>query len=352
MASGSGVSSVKALSESNGGALIPSRYHTLTDSEGRDDMADELAALIPVIDFSRLTSPDSQIHAAAVRKLGQACQHWGFFMITNHGIPESLMEHVLDKAIEFHNLPLEEKKEFCNDDLLPSIKYGTSALSRGVGGNVHYWIDHLKVYNFHGQLNFPHKPPGFKEIAVEYSKAIRGLSRTLLQGISESLGLKPDAIIEYSGFDHGYQKLQLNLYPPCPQPDLALGLPPHTDNGFLDILIQNGIRGLQLKHNGKWVNVDPLPNSLIVNTGDQLEVVSNGRYKSVWHRAVVNEKETRVSVVAANGPEADKEMGPAPELLEKEKPLFKSMTYKDYVRLQRKVICASMPRGLEAIRIN
>ncbi|XP_054780760.1 2-oxoglutarate-dependent dioxygenase 19-like [Prosopis cineraria] len=314
MASGSDVSSVKTLAELNGVAPIPPCSHTLTDHEGRDDMADELSAFIPVIDFSLLSSPDRHIHAAAARQLGHACQHWGFFMIINHGISENLIQDVLSKPIEFHNLPLEEKKKCSSNSngdlrLLLTIKYGTSAISRGTGENVRYWIDNLKAFNFPDQFNFPQTPPGFKELALEYSNAIRGVSRTLLQGISESLGLKPDAIIEYAGSDNGYQKLQLNLYPPCPEPDLVLGLPPHTDNGFLNFLLQTGIRGLQLKHNGKWVNANPLPNSLMVNTGDQLEVVSNGRYKSVWHRAVVNEKETRVSVVAVNGPEVDKEMG-------------------------------------------
>jgi len=64
----------------------------------------------------------------------------------------------------------------------------------------------------------------------------------------------------------------VNFYPPCPQPHLALGLPPHSDIGLLTFLIQNGIGGLQVKHDNKWMNVNPLPNSLVVNIGDQLEV--------------------------------------------------------------------------------
>ncbi|KAI9078983.1 hypothetical protein K1719_039030 [Acacia pycnantha] len=296
------ISSVKSLSESNTAALIPSYYHTLTSSDGHDDVAHELAALIPVVDFSLLTSTDPQIHAAAVSQLGQACQDWGFFIVTNHG-----------------------------NDL--------------------YWIDYLLFFNYRNQCNFPNKPPGVNEVAMEYSKEMRGVARTLLEGISESLGLKPDDIIEHSGFDYGYQKMQFNLYPPCPQPDLVQGLPPHCDNGFLNILIQNGISGLQVEHDGKWVNVNPLPNSLVVNTGNELEVLSNGKYKSIWHRAVVNEKETRLSVLAVHGPQVDKEIGPAPGLLEKEKPLFKRYKYEDFIRFQLKVMSPEMPRPWDALRI-
>lgn len=94
----------------------------------------------------------------------------------------------------------------------------------------------------------------------------------LLEGISESLGLEAKTIVESSGFDSGLQVFGVNLYPPCPEPELALGMPPHSDHGLLTLIIQNGIGGLQVNHSGKWVNVDPLPNCLIVNTGDQLEV--------------------------------------------------------------------------------
>lgn len=80
------------------------------------------------------------------------------------------------------------------------------------------------------------------------------------------------ALENYTGFDSGVQVLNVNLYPPCPQPEEgALGMPPHTDHGLLT-MHQNDIGSLQVKHDGKWVNVHPLPYCLIVNVADQLEV--------------------------------------------------------------------------------
>lgn len=73
------ISSIKSFAESNGVSPIPSTYYSLT--EPRDDVADELAASIPVLDFSLLTSADPQIHARAVQELGKACAEWGFFMV-------------------------------------------------------------------------------------------------------------------------------------------------------------------------------------------------------------------------------------------------------------------------------
>lgn len=72
--------------------------------------------------------------------------------------------------------------------------------------------------------------------------------------------------------DSGSQYITINLYPPCPQPDLVLGLPPHSDTGLVNLVIHNGYGGFQLERNGKWVNVDSIPNSFLANTADHLEV--------------------------------------------------------------------------------
>jgi isopenicillin N synthase-like dioxygenase len=79
--------------------------------------------------------------------------------------------------------------------------------------------------------------------------------------------------------------------------------------------------------------------------------VSNGRYASVLHRAILNNKDTRISVVVVNGPALDKEIGPASELLEKEKPLFKSIKYCDYFLIQQKSRLSDK-RALDHIRFS
>ncbi|KAK7353352.1 hypothetical protein VNO80_18798 [Phaseolus coccineus] len=328
------ISSIKDFAESKGDSSpIPSTYHSISELHEDDDVADELAASIPVIDFSHLTSHHPQIHAKAVRLIGKACAEWGVFMLTNHGIPENLVEKLMKKSREFHDLPLEEKKEFGDKGPFEPIRHGTSFCPQVE--KVHYWRDYLKATTF-PQFNFPRKPPGFREVAYEYSQKIRGLARKLLEGISESLGLASNSIVESTEFDSSHQLFVVNLYPACPQPHLALGMPSHSDIGLLTLLTQNGIGGLQVKHHGKWVNINPLPNCLTVLLADQLEVVSNGRYKRVLHRAILKNGGTRISVVLANGPALDKEVGPLAELLEHEKPLFKSIKYQDYFLLQQK----------------
>ncbi|GAB4838416.1 hypothetical protein Ancab_027951 [Ancistrocladus abbreviatus] len=251
-------------------------------------------------------------------------------MLVNHGVPESLMKATLDKCKEFFDLTTEEKREFEGKNVLDPIRCGTSFnLS---AENVHFWRDFLKVI-VHPQFNFPHKPPGLSEVAWEFCKQVRDVVKALLRGISVSLGLEEDRLEKAMNLESCFQVFVSNYYPPCPQPELALGLPPHSDHGLLTVLINNQIAGLQIQHQGRWVQVQTLPNSLLVNTADQLEIFSNGRYKSVLHRAVVNTTATRISIAIGNGPSMDTLVSPAEELADP--PAYKPMKFKDYSQLQQ-----------------
>ena len=98
------------------------------------------------------------------------------------------------------------------------------------------------------------------------------MGRELLKGMSESLGLEAKYIEKEMNLGFGLHLSLASLYPPCPQPELALGMPPHSGHGLLNLLIQNGVSGLQVLHIGKWVNVHANPNNLLVFVADHLEV--------------------------------------------------------------------------------
>lgn len=108
-----------------------------------------------------------------------------------------------------------------------------------------------------------------KEVA-EYCTSMRQLTLKLLEAISESLGLPKDSIANSIG-SHG-QHMALNYYPPCPQPDLTYGLPCHTDPNLITLLLQDQVPGLQVHRDGAWVALDPIPNTFIINIGDQMQV--------------------------------------------------------------------------------
>ena len=93
--------------------------------------------------------------------------------------------------------------------------------------------------------------------------------------ISQGLGLDKDCLQKRMG-DKPRLRAQANFYPPCPDPELTLGLAVHTDFNALTLLRQSaGVTGLQVIKDGKWVAVDPIPNAFVINLGDQIQVILN-----------------------------------------------------------------------------
>ncbi|KAK6945785.1 Non-hem dioxygenase N-terminal domain [Dillenia turbinata] len=325
---------IKTLAESPNLTSIPSTY-TYSTTPLVEPVVSGSEASIPIIDFSLLTSGSPDRRSQAIHDLGKACQDWGFFMVTNHGIPEGMIKGMIEGLEDFFNLREEEKKEFRGKHVLDPIRCGTSSFNTSAE-QVFFWRDFLRVF-VHPDFHFPNKPLGVRELSHEYCKRVREVYGELIRGISTSLGLEESYIHNTLNMEDGLQILVGNFYPPCPQPELAMGLPPHSDLGFLTLLIENQIGGLQIQHNHKWVNVKAIPNSFLVNTSDQLEILSNGKYKSNVHRATVNNKATRVSIAMANGPSLEDIVGPAPELIDNESnpPRYMPMKYKDYMELQQ-----------------
>lgn len=86
------------------------------------------------------------------------------------------------------------------------------------------------------------------------------------------LGLKGDVFEKM--FGETVQAIRMNYYPPCSSPDLVLGLSPHSDGSALTVLQQGKDTsvGLQILKDDRWVPVKPIPNALIINIGDTIEV--------------------------------------------------------------------------------
>ena len=90
------------------------------------------------------------------------------------------------------------------------------------------------------------------------------------------------------------KRINLNYYPICPNPELTVGIGRHSDVSTLTILLQDDIGGLLVRgNNDSWVHVPPISGSLVINVGDALQIMSNGRCKSIEHRVVANGSKNR-----------------------------------------------------------
>lgn len=102
---------------------------------------------------------------------------------------------------------------------------------------------------------------------------MKKLAIAILGHMAKSLKMDPEEMREL--FGEGVQSVRMNYYPPCPEADKTIGFSPHSDADALTILFQlNETEGLQIRKDGRWVAVKPLPNALVVNIGDIMEVLT------------------------------------------------------------------------------
>jgi len=324
--------------------LLPERY--IRSEDDRSSLLNTSSQIaIPVIDME-LLSGENDCRQKEIEKLAMACEEWGFFQVVNHGIPGSLMEQMKRIAREFVLLPLQEKVEYAVQE---HEGYGQAFVFSE--DQQLDWSDLLYLTIMPAEKRkmkfWPAKPVEFRETVEEYAIQVQRLSNQMLYLMAENLSLNaPDRFVHM----FGEISQSMHYYPPCPRPDLVIGLSSHTDGGGITILLQeDGVVGLQVRKDGDWIPVQPIPGGLVINIGDMVEVISNGKYKSIEHRAVANKEKDRISIAAFCNPEKEAEIGPACELINESNPLnyrnFKRSEYLESYFLEGK-------KAIEFAKIN
>ncbi|CAD6257319.1 unnamed protein product [Miscanthus lutarioriparius] len=310
------IKSVGHLSN-RGFTKLPARY-VLPDP---DRPGDGLGTVkLPVVDLARLIDPAH--HASELETLDAACRDSGFFHVVNHGVARELIDGLLDVARRFFELPLARRAQYMSPDVRAPVRYGTSF--NQAKDAVLFWRDFLKLgcQPLHAVVaSWPDEPADLREVVARYAMANHQLFMELMEAALEALGIPcrhSQSLLEE--LEAGYSQIMLNCYPPCPQPELTLGLPPHSDYCLFTLLLQDQVQGLQILHHGHWLTVDAVPGSIIVNVGDHLEIYSNGLYKSKLHRVRVNSTQTRISVASFHSVPAERVIGPAAELVDEGNP--------------------------------
>ncbi|RLM61670.1 hypothetical protein C2845_PM14G20780 [Panicum miliaceum] len=273
---------------------------------------------LPVVDLSRLRDPSQR--AAVLQTLDAACRGYGFFQVVNHGVDGAVIAGMLDVARRFFELPLPERARYMSPDVRAAVRYGTSF--NQAKDAVLCWRDFLKLACHPLRdvvASWPREPAGLRDVASGYAAASHGLFMELMEAALQALGIAAAAADGgvlgelAAGSSH---MMTVNCYPACPQPELTLGMPAHSDYGLFTFVLQDHVEGLQVMHGGRWLTVDPIPGSFVVNVGDHLEIYSNGAYKSVLHRVRVNSTRPRISVASFHSLPAERVVGPAPELVD------------------------------------
>ncbi|KAK8647990.1 hypothetical protein V6N13_128754 [Hibiscus sabdariffa] len=287
---------------------------------------------IPIIDLS--VSGTEKLAS----EIGKACQEWGFFQVINHGVPLESRNRVEKVAKAFFDLPIEEKRKAKRDEF-NFTGYHDEEHTK----NVRDWKEVFDMLIHDPTIlpaspdpddeeittytnKWPENPPEFRETCLEYCREVEKLAFRLLELISISLGLQADRLSDF--FKHQTGMLRLNYYPPCPSPELALGVGRHRDGGALTVLAQDDVGGLEIRRqsDGEWIPIKPIPNAYIINIADNLQVWSNDLYVSAEHRVVVNSQRERFSIPFFFFPSHYVTVKPLEELVNEQNPA----KYKEY----------------------
>ncbi|KAF8053043.1 hypothetical protein N665_1472s0007 [Sinapis alba] len=282
---------------------------------------------IPVVD---LTDPQAKT------LIVKACEEFGFFKVVNHGVQPGLMTRLEQEAIGFFALPQTLKSQAG-----PPEPYGYGSKRIGPNGDVG-WIEYI-LLNANPQLSshktstiFSQTPQNFREAVEEYMHELKEVSCKVLEMVAEGLGIEPrDTLSKMVRDEKSDSCLRLNHYPTAEEEAenmVKVGFGEHTDPQIISVLRSNDTAGLQIcLKDGSWVAVPPDHSSFFINVGDALQVMTNGRFKSVKHRVLADTRRSRVSMIYFGGPPLSEKIAPLSCLVPKQEDwLYKEFTWSQY----------------------
>ena len=295
---------------------------------------------IPVLDLTPLIE-GGDISALA-SDFARAYGETGFAYVINHGIDRGASEAVFAASRDFHALPEEAKQAIAlnrahrgyiaintstdvTTDLAEVTRPNQSASFMMMREDDRADPD---VY-----LSGPNQWPelaGFRPACEAYADTMTGLGRRLMALALDAAGIADHAVLK--AFDTPTIWLRLLHYPPQPpqSPDDLYGSAPHRDFGCLTLLAQDDVGGLQVQTpSGDWLDVPPVEGALIVNVGDMLHRMSNGRLISTPHRVINATGRERYSVPFFFDPYVAPEIAP---LAGTGAPKFEPLIFGDFLR--------------------
>ncbi|VAI18237.1 unnamed protein product [Triticum turgidum subsp. durum] len=257
----------------------------------------------PIIDMGLLRGDE---RPAAMNLLHDACENWGFFQVLDHGISTELMDEV-EKMTKEHYKRVREQRflEFASKTLEDGGK-----AAENLDWESTFFVRHLPEPNI---AEIPDLDDDYRRVMKQFASELERLAERLLDLLCENLGL-----------EKGYLTRAFRG---------SKGAP--TFGGIILLFQDDRVGGLQLLRDGEWVDVPPTRHSIVVNLGDQLEVITNGRYKSVLHRVVAQTDGNRMSIASFYNPASDAVIFPAAALVEAEAAggAYPRFVFEDYMKL-------------------
>lgn len=234
-------------------------------------------------------------------QLRHVCHNIGFFYVKNHGIQQSTHTNALNSSKMFFDLPLHEKLAIdyrkspafrgymdlgCENtagkiDRREQIEFGVeSTLLQDACNDAPVWKRLI------GPNQWPTSSvPTLKAHIIQYMNEMQFLSRRIMMFLAISLDLPRDYFND-TFRDCPNVQFKICRYPPVDaENENGLGVGPHTDSGYLSLLLQDDIGGLQVQNgDGEWIDVPNIDDTIVVNLGEMIQLATNGYYLATPHR--------------------------------------------------------------------
>ncbi|MGO4104278.1 isopenicillin N synthase family dioxygenase [Leifsonia sp. YAF41] len=254
---------------------------------------------LPVLDLSRLDAGPAEADAFRA-DLRRVTHDVGFFYLVGHGIDQGLTDDLLAVSRRFFELPAEQKL---------AIENVKSPQFRGytrVGGELTHgdidWREQIDIgverdvvepgpgvaeyWRLEGPNLWPEALPELREVALRWNDELNALALRLLRAWALSLGAAED-VFDDAFATHPFSLTKIVRYPGESNPESKQGVGAHRDGGVLTLLlVEPGKGGLQVEHDGDWIDAPSVPGAFVVNIGEMLELATHGYLKATLHRVI------------------------------------------------------------------
>jgi len=262
-------------------------------------MANGLAETnLPILDFRRFSAEGDE-KAAFLGDLRAAARDFGFFYLSGHGVGDALIRETLALSRRFFALPEAERLaiEMVNSPQFRGYTRRGFEFTRGKPD----WREQVDVgserpalppeaikhpwQRLQGPNQWPASLPEFKPTLLAYQERVTALAIRVLQAFSAALE-QPEDVFAPIYTPAPTQLVKIIRYPGRDAREGDQGVGAHKDSGFVTILLQDRVAGLQVEGEDGWIDAPPVPGTFVVNIGEILEIASNGYLRANVHRVV------------------------------------------------------------------
>ncbi|MFC8409835.1 isopenicillin N synthase family dioxygenase [Arthrobacter sp. NPDC057259] len=277
---------------------------------------------LPVLDYSRLNAGPEE--ASRFRdELRDAMHNVGFLYLSGHGIPQDLVDAMLETSRRFFDLPEEQKlavENIHSPQFRGYTRMGAELTDRAVD-----WREQIDIgverpavepgdgvadyWRLEGPNLWPAELPGMRDVVAAWTDRLSTISLNLLRALAVSLGAPEDSFDDAFG-DRAFPMLKIVRYPGESGDEPKQGVGSHRDGGVLTLLLVEPDKGgLQVEYQGRWIDAPQVPGTFVVNIGEMLELATNGYLKATLHRVISPARGTdRISLPFFYNPALDATM--------------------------------------------